>query len=109
MKLNNYQDKARKTAIYPNIGGNIIYPTLGLCGESGEFAEKIKKLIRDNNGVMTPEIRDALIKELGDILWYVANSASELNVTLEEVALCNLDKLQKRKQENKLHGEGDDR
>jgi len=109
MKLNNYQDKARKTAIYPNIGGNIIYPTLGLCGESGEFAEKIKKLIRDNNGVMTPEIRDALIKELGDILWYVANSASELNVTLEEVAQRNLDKLQKRKQENKLHGEGDDR
>jgi len=109
MNLDEYQREARKTAVYPNIGNNFIYPTLGLCGESGEVAEKIKKIIRDKNGQLTTETKGKLKKELGDVFWYLANLATELNISLEDIAKENIKKLQSRKDRNKIHGEGDDR
>jgi len=109
MKIDEYQLKARTTAVYPNIGNNFVYPALGLCGEAGEVAEKIKKILRDDLGQVTVQSREKLIKELGDVFWYLANLATELNINLEYVARTNLEKLQSRKDRNKLHGDGDDR
>jgi NTP pyrophosphatase (non-canonical NTP hydrolase) len=68
MELNDYQIKSRKTALYPNVGNNFIYPTLGLCGETGEVAEKIKKIIRDNNSIADLERINDIKKELGDVM-----------------------------------------
>ncbi|MFZ2390757.1 MAG: nucleoside triphosphate pyrophosphohydrolase family protein [Minisyncoccales bacterium] len=109
MTFQEYQEEARKTAIYPNKDNNFIYPTLGLAGEAGEVAEKIKKVIRDGNGIVSEEKKEEITKELGDVLWYVANLAKELGVTLEDVAQKNLLKLQSRQQRNELHGSGDNR
>lgn len=109
MTFQEYQEEARKTAIYPNKDNNFIYPTLGLAGEAGEVAEKIKKVIRDGNGIVSEEKKEEITKELGDVLWYVANLAKELGITLEEVAEKNLLKLQSRQQRNELHGSGDNR
>ena len=107
--MNEYQDKARSTAAYPEIGVNYIYPALGLCGESGEVAEKIKKIIRDNGGVVSDEKRIEIKKELGDVMWYVANLCSELDLEMEDVAQGNLDKLFDRKDRGVLQGSGDNR
>ncbi len=104
-----YQIEARKTAVYPNINNNLWYPSLGLCGESGEVAEKIKKIFRDNNREVTQEKKNDLKKELGDVLWYLSNLASELDISLEDVAITNISKLKERKDNNKLHGSGDNR
>jgi NTP pyrophosphatase (non-canonical NTP hydrolase) len=109
MNFNDYQVEARKTAIYPNVGKNVFYPTLGLCGESGEVAEKVKKVLRDDNGVVSDAKRLEIKKELGDVLWYVSNISSELGLSLEEVAQLNLAKLQGRMNNNKVHGSGDNR
>ncbi|HNP79242.1 MAG TPA: nucleoside triphosphate pyrophosphohydrolase family protein [Candidatus Pacearchaeota archaeon] len=109
MTFKEYQEEARKTAVYPNLGSNFIYPTLGLVGEAGEVAEKIKKVIRDNNGLITEEKKQELAKELGDVLWYIANLSFELNLSMEDVALKNLEKLKSRQERNELHGSGDNR
>ena len=109
MKLDNYQRKALKTAIYPEIGKNIIYPTLGLVGEAGELADKVKKIFRDDGGNMKPEVREAIINEIGDVLWYMAALCSELSVKMSEVAEKNLEKLNSRMKRDKLHGSGDER
>ena len=109
MEFNDYQTEARKTAMYPNLGGNFIYPTLGLAGEAGEVAEKIKKVIRDANGVVSEEKKGELSKELGDVLWYVANLAEELSLSLDDIAKRNLEKLKSRQERGKLKGEGDNR
>ena len=109
MNFETYQINARKTAIYPSLGSNYIYPTLGLVGESGEVAEKVKKVIRDKNGVFDEETLIGLRKELGDVLWYVSNICSELNFSLEDIALENLNKLEKRSLEGKIKGSGDNR
>lgn len=109
MNFNEYQQKARQTAIYPNKDNNFIYPTLGLVGEAGEVAEKIKKVIRDNNGIITQEKKEEIKKELGDVLWYIANLAHELNIDLEDVAEGNIEKLFSRMERDKVHGDGDNR
>ena len=109
MNFERYQKEALKTADYPDIGNNFIYPTLGLTGEAGEVSEKVKKIMRDDNGIMSPEKRDEIIKELGDVLWYIAAMSSELKVTLEEVAIRNIVKLQSRRDRNKIRGSGDNR
>lgn len=109
MTFKEYQEEARKTAIYPNLGSNFIYPTLGLVGEAGEVAEKIKKVIRDSGGVVSEEKKQELTKELGDVLWYIANLSVELDLSMEEVALKNLEKLKSRQERNELHGSGDNR
>jgi len=109
MTFEEYQIKARQTAIYPNKDNNFIYPTLGLVGEAGEVAEKMKKVLRDNDGVISEEKREEITKELGDVLWYIANLSKELNISLEDVAQKNIEKLQSRQQRNELHGSGDNR
>lgn len=107
MTLNEYQEGASKTALYPDVGKNLIYPILGLCGESGELAEKMKKLIRDDAGILTDERKMLMKKELGDVLWYVSQIARELDTTLDEIATENLTKLASRMERGALHGNGD--
>ena len=109
LTLDEYQEHAKSTAVYPNIGKNVIYPTLGLCGETGEFAEKVKKAIRDDGGEITEERKTQMVKELGDVMWYLATIASELNVSLGDIARLNVEKLASRKQRDALHGSGDNR
>ncbi len=99
-----YQAQARKTAIYPR-EYKIIYPALGLCGEVGEVAEKVKKSIRDGHDLDDK----ALAKELGDVLWYLANLAEDLGYDLSEIAEMNYEKLKSRQERNTLKGNGDER
>lgn len=109
MEFNDYQQRARQTALYPNKDNNFIYPTLGLVGEAGEVAEKIKKVLRDNGGIITLEKKEEIKKELGDVLWYVSNLAYELDIELEDIAQGNIEKLFSRMERDKLHGDGDNR
>lgn len=109
MNLNDFQLLAMESAIYPNKGNNLTYPVLGLCGESGEVAEKVKKILRDDNGIVSFEKRELIIKELGDVLWYIAAIAFELNVNLNFIAEKNLSKLNSRKERGVLGGSGDAR
>jgi NTP pyrophosphatase (non-canonical NTP hydrolase) len=109
MLLSDYQRAARATAQYPGVGDNIVYPTLGLAGEAGEVAEKVKKLIRDDAGVLSDERRAALAGELGDVLWYVAQVATEAGLELEAIGIANLEKLRSRKARGVLSGSGDAR
>jgi NTP pyrophosphatase (non-canonical NTP hydrolase) len=109
MDLNVYQQGARSTARYPDVGSNPTYPTLGLCGEAGEVADKVKKVLRDQAGEFSPEVREALKLELGDVLWYVAQLSSELGFELSEIAEANLQKLASRAARNVIAGSGDHR
>ena len=109
MEFKTYQKKARLTAQYPDLGSNYTYPTLGLVGEAGEVAEKVKKVIRDNKGVFDEASKNGIKKELGDVLWYVSNLCTEFDFKLEDVALENLDKLKNRAAKGKISGSGDDR
>ncbi|NQV00435.1 MAG: nucleoside triphosphate pyrophosphohydrolase family protein [Parcubacteria group bacterium] len=109
MDFKEYQEKSRKTAVYPDKDNNFIYTTLGLVGESGEIAEKIKKVFRDGDGTITDEKRKELNKELGDVLWYLSQMASELKLSLDDIAEKNIKKLYSRKDRGTLHGDGDNR
>ena len=109
MDFEEYQKKSRKTAIYPDLGKNFVYPTLGLVGEAGEVAEKIKKVIRDKNGIADKETKTEIAKELGDILWYVSQVATVLRLSFQEIAESNIEKLYSRMDREKLHGNGDNR
>jgi NTP pyrophosphatase (non-canonical NTP hydrolase) len=109
MDLDAYQHQARQTALYPQAGSNPIYPTLGLCGEAGEVADKVKKVLRDQGGVFDARVREDLKLELGDVLWYVAQLASELGFSLEEIGQANLAKLASRSERNVISGSGDRR
>ncbi|KEF42788.1 MAG: hypothetical protein ER33_04425 [Cyanobium sp. CACIAM 14] len=109
MDFQTYQRRSRETARYPDAGDNPIYPTLGLCGEAGEVADKVKKVLRDRGGQFSPEVRDDLLLELGDVLWYVAQLATELGLDLETVASANLAKLASRADRNVIGGSGDRR
>ena len=100
MTFDEYQEFARSTAIYPT-ACKVTYPTLGLCGEAGEVAEKVKKYMRDGKSLI------GLGLELGDVLWYISALADDLGVTLEEVAQANVDKLKSRMERNKIKGDGD--
>ena len=113
MGFDEYQEKAKKYDLGKETTDiretNFIDKVLGLVGEAGETADKIKKLLRDKDGVMSDGDRTAIIKELGDTLWYIATIARYLGVPLSEVAAENIEKLESRYQRNKLHGEGDER
>ena len=109
MDFSEYQQKARQTAKYPVIGDRVIYPTLGLTNEAGEVAGKIKKIFRDKGGVISEADRQALQAELGDVLWYLAQVATELGLSLDEIARRNIDKLLDRQARGKIQGDGDDR
>ncbi|MBU6250491.1 MAG: nucleoside triphosphate pyrophosphohydrolase family protein [Cyanobacteria bacterium REEB417] len=109
MDFQEYQRRSRQTARYPQAGTNPIYPTLGLCGEAGEVADKVKKVIRDRAGHFDAAVRDDLLLELGDVLWYVAQLCSELDLDLDAVAAANLEKLASRMARNVIAGSGDRR
>ena len=108
MSLNEYQEAIKKFAIYPGAGtGNLSalsYTALGLTEEAGEYAGKISKLIRDN--VFETQLA---AKELGDALWQLTRAATELNMTLEQIAQQNIDKLTKRLKDGTISGSGDTR
>jgi NTP pyrophosphatase (non-canonical NTP hydrolase) len=108
MQINEYQNKAVETAIYGS-GHAIVYPTLGLAGEAGEVADKVKKVLRDSNGVFTVDKKREIAFELGDTLWYIAALARDLGYSLDEIAKANLDKLASRKERNMISGSGDNR
>jgi NTP pyrophosphatase (non-canonical NTP hydrolase) len=109
MDFSDYQGKSRKTAKYPAIGHPVIYPVLGLVNEAGEVAGKIKKVFRDRDGQISEETRQALKAELGDVLWYIAQVATELNLSLDEIAEHNIAKLYDRRERGKIQGDGDNR
>jgi NTP pyrophosphatase (non-canonical NTP hydrolase) len=96
MEFSHYQAAASTTALYPRRLANLEYPTLGLAGEAGEVANIVKKIQRDNAGVITDDVRSKLKDELGDVLWYISACADELGLTLEEIARFNVDKLANR-------------
>lgn len=102
MTFDEYQMAAKKTAIYPR-DYSIVYPALGLAGEAGEVANKVKKIIRDGAE------SQSVIDEVADCLWYIAALANDLGVSLDELAQKNLDKLKDRAERGKLGGSGDDR
>jgi NTP pyrophosphatase (non-canonical NTP hydrolase) len=118
MTFNEYQAAARSMAQYPEKDDNIAYPSLKLCGEAGEVAEKVGKLMR-NHGLAPydvakfvradPAVLEAIKKELGDVLWYVSDLASVLGVPLEDVATSNIAKLTDRQQRGVIKSSGDDR
>jgi NTP pyrophosphatase (non-canonical NTP hydrolase) len=109
MNFNDYQQKSRATAQYPAIGHPVIYPALGLVNEAGEVAGKIKKIFRDKQGNIGEPEREALKAELGDVLWYIAQVATELELPLDEIAETNLAKLLDRQARGKIQGDGDNR
>ena len=85
------------------------YPALLLAEEAGEVAGKYAKAVRDNNGIVTAERKEAIVKELGDVMWALAELSTLLDVSLEEVMQKNIDKLSSKKERNVIHGSGDDR
>ncbi len=113
MNLDKYQKQAAEFDLFETTvdlkSPGFLEKILGLAGEAGEAADKVKKIIRDKGGYASEEDRAALVKELGDVMWYVANVARYLGVSLSEVAEGNIEKLSSRKKRNKLHGEGDER
>lgn len=106
-----YQHMTRRTAVYPDARktGGLVYVTLGLAGEAGEIANKVKKILRDDDGVITNEKRAELADELGDVLWYASQLATELGTSLGYVMETNLRKLQDRQVRGTLGGAGDGR
>lgn len=108
MQLNDYQNEAMKTAIYP-LSSAIEYTTLGLVSEAGEVAGKVKKMIRDNAGVLDGPTRVAIMDEISDVLWYVSEAARALDYSLDAVAAHNLNKLADRAKRGALQGSGDKR
>lgn len=120
MKFDEYQERAKTTDLGIKKMGEVmarhnlnvpefIDKVLGLAGESGEFADKIKKIMRDKKGEFDEEDRMAILKELGDVLWYVAEVSLYLDMPLSELAKINLDKLASRKNRGTLTGSGDER
>lgn len=112
MTLQEYQEGARATAHYPD-EARLLYPVLKLSGEAGEVSEKLGKLMRDEGWrpgeALPPGAREALTRELGDVLWYLTSISADLGISLEEVARANLDKLADRAARGVIGGSGDDR
>ena len=106
MNFNEYQKLARSTAVYPE-EHKVVYPALGLCGEAGEVADKIKKTIRGDSSL--DDVTGSIAGDLGDVLWYLAILADDLGVPLEDIAYWNVDKLRRRMKSNKIKGDGDNR
>ncbi len=105
--LDDYQIASRKTWHVIAVDHPIVYPTLGLSNEVGEVAGKIKKMFRDKNGEIAEVDRQALKQELGDVLWYLAQICTELDLSLTEVAEANINKLYSRQKRGTIQGDGD--
>ncbi len=105
-----YQERALKTAIYPGSGTmmGLAYTALGL-GESGEIQGKVKKIMRDNGGIVSEQVKKEIGKEIGDQLWYLAATAKELGLSLGQIAKENIEKLESRQSRGVLGGSGDGR
>lgn len=108
MEVNEYQRMALETAVYPK-EYKILYPALGLTGEAGEVSDKVKKVLRDNDGAFTEEKKRDIAKELGDVAWYLAVCANDIGYALEDICQMNYDKLKSRQQRGVLGGSGDNR
>ena len=106
--LDMYQQVAKTTAIYPREQA-IIYPTLGLTGEAGEVANKVKKIIRDGSNKDNDNLVSEIKAEIGDCLWYIAVLADDFNIKLSDIASANIEKLANRKKKGTIHGSGDTR
>ena len=106
--LDMYQKVALTTAIYPREQA-IIYPTLGLTGEAGEVANKVKKIIRDGSDSKDEKLVSEIKAEIGDCLWYIAVLANDFDIKLSDIASTNIEKLANRQKNNTIHGSGDDR
>ena len=106
--LDMYQQVAKTTAIYPREQA-IIYPTLGLTGEAGEVANKVKKIIRDGSNKNDEKLVSEIKAEIGDCLWYIAVLADDFNIKLSDIASANIEKLANRKKKGTIHGSGDTR
>lgn len=98
MTLDEYQKESRKSVVYPYAGSNPVFPALGLAGEAGEIANHVKKAIRDDNGAFSERRKGEMKEELGDAMWYIAQIATELGLSLEDIADVNLIKIRKRYQ-----------
>lgn len=109
MTLNQYQLNALKTAADKSKHNEFFHLVLGLTGEAGEIAEKVKKLVRDHNSDLSKLDKNDMAKELGDVLWYVATLAHFLDFSLEEIGDRNIKKLADRQKRGQLAGSGDDR
>ena len=113
MKLSEYQREAHRTSLKASFGegemARLVYPTLKLAGEAGEFGEKVGKIIRDRAGHIGPDEREALRDELGDVMWYVAEVATVLGLDLDDVGRRNLEKLRSRAERGVIQGSGDRR
>lgn len=114
MRFDDYQKRALKTDKYPKSRKKrhaeaILYSVLGLTGEAGEAAEKLKKLYRDKQGHIDEESFRLIALELGDVLWYVAHAASRLGIPLSTVARMNIEKLASRHRRGTIRGSGDTR
>ncbi len=109
MTMDEYQTRAKSTAIYINPHDQLVCTALGLNGEAGEVAEKLKKIIRDKAWVIDDADKKEILKELGDVLWYLSVFADSVGWSLEEVAAANLEKLSSRKQRGVISGSGDNR
>jgi NTP pyrophosphatase (non-canonical NTP hydrolase) len=118
--VKDYQKFTKTTALYSESINNtkeedknnclrLSYVLLGLSGEVGEIQNKAKKVIRDKNGEISKEFKDDMIKEIGDVMWYVSQLCNELDLNMEEVMMKNIFKLSKRKEEGKIKGDGDNR
>lgn len=107
----NYQLQANTTAIYPGKGEalGLAYVALGLAGEAGEVANKVKKILRDNDGVVTDEVKTKIADECGDVYWYLAQLATEIGYPMALIAERNLAKLADRQERGVLAGSGDTR
>ena len=108
MQLDDYQNNAKSTAIYPP-EHKILYPALGLSGEAGEVANKVKKIIRDGVHKLPNDWKEQLSSEIGDVLWYCAVLADDLGMSLGTIAAQNVEKLERRKMKGTLQGSGDKR
>ena len=110
MTFDEYQKRALTTAIFHDHGLNdLMHWVLGVNGEAGEIAEKLKKIIRDQNGELTEVDKKEIVKEIGDVLWYLSALASHFDATLDDIATSNLQKLASRHQRGVIKGKGDNR
>lgn len=109
MNMNEYQKLALRTARDPSKPNELFHLVLGLVGESAEIAEKVKKIIRDQESDFSKLDKTAIKKEIGDVLWYIATLSEFLGISLEEVAQYNIDKLASRLERGTIGGSGDDR
>ena len=113
MEFTHYQTEAQRHAVYPDKGNNFVFPTLGIGEEAGEITGKVKKLLRDRGVAspkdLTPADIETITLEMGDLLWYLAALAQELQVSLDTVAEKNLEKIAERRARGTVHGSGDNR